>query len=125
MARALDADTVLIQELLAPPPVEDARRSLEFWTARRRSLPLYRRAARREAGEMADRWRERLAAAERARFQASWRGRALAALGVADLPRFGLLAPLVLRFAWRFAPPQLRVVALAALAIPLLVVMLL
>ena len=48
-----DADQLLIESMLAPPPLEDARNSLEFWQGRRKTLPLYRRAARREAKEMA------------------------------------------------------------------------
>jgi hypothetical protein len=42
----------------------EARRSLRYWEARRRELPWYRRTQRREAVEMADRWRDRLRAAE-------------------------------------------------------------
>ena len=59
MRAASDRDLVVIQEMLAPPPVEDARSSLEFWERRRRSLPLYRVSARREAKVMAGRWQVR------------------------------------------------------------------
>jgi hypothetical protein len=63
-----DADEFLLQEMLAPPPLEQARSSLEFWRLRRKVLPFYRRKERREADEMIHRWRARVAAAERARF---------------------------------------------------------
>src|SRR3954464_1740247 len=77
-----DPDLVLVQELLAPPPLEDARRSLEYWQRRRSSLRLYQRAARREAHEMALRWEARVRAAERIRFEATFFGRILAAVGL-------------------------------------------
>jgi hypothetical protein len=48
-----------------PPPLDEARSSLEYWRRRRAALPLYRRGARREADEMISRWQERVAAAER------------------------------------------------------------
>ena len=48
-----DPDHLLIERMLAPPPLEDARSSLDYWRRRRKSLPLYRRAARREAKEIA------------------------------------------------------------------------
>ena len=44
-----DADEFLVQEMLAPPPLEQARSSLEFWRRRRKVLPFYRRRERREA----------------------------------------------------------------------------
>src|ERR1043165_2438298 len=75
-------DLVLVDEMLSPPPLEDARRSLEYWQQRHRALPLYRRRARREAMEMARRWEERVRAAQQARFDASPVGRLLAALGI-------------------------------------------
>ena len=63
-----DADELLVQEMLAPLPLEQARSSLEFWRERRKVLPFHRRRERREADEMIHRWRARVAAAERARF---------------------------------------------------------
>lgn len=85
MRAARDPDLLLIEEMLAPPPLEDALSSLDFWQRRRRSLPLYRRAARREANEMAARWQERVHAAKRARFESSLVGRLLTALGISSL----------------------------------------
>jgi len=80
-----DPDLVLIERMLAPPALEDARTSLEYWQRRRKALPLYRRSARREAKEMAVRWQERVRAAERARFEASPVGRLLARLGISSI----------------------------------------
>jgi hypothetical protein len=80
-----DQDLVLIERMLAPPPLDDARSSLEFWQRRRKALPLYRRAARREAKEMVSRWQERVWAAELARFEASLAGRLLGRLGISSI----------------------------------------
>ena len=80
-----DPDQLLVEQMLAPPPLEDAQRSLEYWQARRKQLPLYRRSARREAKEMAVRWQERVHAAELARFEASTIGRLLAGLGISSI----------------------------------------
>ena len=62
-----DPDLLLVEEMLAPPSADDARSSLEYWERRRAALPVYRRAARREARDMAARWQDRLLAAEQAR----------------------------------------------------------
>ena len=43
-----DADELLVQEMLAPLPLEQARSSLEFWRERRKVLPFYRRGERRK-----------------------------------------------------------------------------
>ena len=80
-----DPDQLLVEQMLAPPPLEDAQRSLEYWQARRKQLPLYRRSARREAKEMTVRWQERVHAAELARFEASTIGRLLARLGISSI----------------------------------------
>ena len=80
-----DPDLVLIERMLAPPALEDARTSLEYWQRRRKALPLYRRSARREAKEMAVRWQERVRAAELARFEASPVGRLFARLGISSI----------------------------------------
>jgi hypothetical protein len=79
------SDAQLLERMLAPPPLDEARSSLDYWTRRRQTLPLYRRAARREAKEMAARWQERVYAAEQASFEASVFGRLLAALGLSGL----------------------------------------
>jgi hypothetical protein len=80
-----DADQLLIERMLAPPPLEDARSSLEYWHGRRKRLPLYRLAARREAKAMAVFWHERVRAAELARFEASVAGRLFARLGISSI----------------------------------------
>ena len=80
-----DPDLLLIERMLAPPPLDDARDSLAYWQTRRKSLPLYQRAARREAKEMAVRWQERVRAAELARFESSPIGRLLARLGISSI----------------------------------------
>lgn len=85
MPAELDPDLVLINRMLAPPPLEDARSSLDYWERRKKALPLYRRADRREAREMALRWQERVRAAELARFEASPIGRLLARLGISSM----------------------------------------
>jgi len=82
---AQDPDQVLVEQMLAPPPLEDAQASLEYWQARRKRLPLYQRSARREAKEMTVRWQERVRAAELARFEASPIGRLFAHLGISSI----------------------------------------
>jgi hypothetical protein len=108
-----DPDLVLVQSMLAPPPLEDARRSLEYWEQRQKKLPLYQRRARREAREMALRWEERVRAAERVRFEATVFGRILASLGLSGLwaqrVRFGKQRLLFL--AWVLTPRPLKLVA--------------
>jgi hypothetical protein len=97
-----DPDLLLIERMLAPPPLEDARRSLDYWRRRRKSLPLYRLAARREAKEMATRWEETVQQAELARFEASFLGRLLSSLGVSSLwlRRARMAEETVLWLAW-------------------------
>ena len=80
-----DPDQLLIEQMLAPPPLEDAQRSLEYWQARRKQLPFHRRSARREAKVMTVRWQERVRAAELARFEASPIGRLFARLGISSV----------------------------------------
>jgi hypothetical protein len=108
-----DPDLVLVESMLAPPPLEDARRSLEYWERRQKSLPLYQRRARREAREMARRWESRVQAAERVRFEATAFGRILAALGLSRLwtqrVRFGKQR--VFFVAWALTPRTLKLVA--------------
>jgi hypothetical protein len=110
-----DADELLIEEMLAPLPLEQARSSLEFWRRRREVLPFYRRQERREADEMIKRWRTRVAAAERARFGTGLFGhvRRLLALQPVSWPlgrKWALLA-----FAWSILPRRVALVAAAAL----------
>ena len=107
-----DPDLLLVEAMLAPPPLEEARRSLEYWERRRRELPVYRRAARREARELA----------ERVQFESSVLGRILNALGLSYV-RFvrptkrGLFA-----FAWMLVPRRIKVVALGLVATWLVVI---
>jgi hypothetical protein len=100
-----DADLLLLDEMLAPPPLEDARRSLEYWQQRRQALPIYRRQARREALEMAQRWETRVRAAQQARFDSSPIGRVLAAFGIR-------------LYAWRFTRGKRGLASLAWAAVP-------
>jgi hypothetical protein len=108
-----DPDLVLVESMLAPPPLEDARRSLEYWERRQKSLRLYQRRARREAREMALRWESRVRAAERVRFEATVAGRILAALGLLGLwtqrVRFGKQRLFFLALA--LTPRRLKLVA--------------
>ena len=108
-----DPDVVLIERMLAPPPLEDARSSLEYWRRRRKALPLYRRTARREAKEMASRWQERVRAAEWARFEASFAGRLLVRLGVSRLwlRRMQFAREAMVWLAWAVLMRKVRLVA--------------
>jgi hypothetical protein len=108
-----DPDLVLVQSMLAPPPLEDARRSLEYWERRQKSLPLYQRRARREAREMALRWQSRVRAAERLRFEATTFGRILAAFGLSGLSpqRVGFDKQRLFFVAWALTPRTLKLVA--------------
>ncbi len=119
MRASYDPDLVLVDELLAPPPLEDARRSLEFWRRRRRSLPLYKRSARREADAMVARWQQRVREAERARFDSTLLGWAL---GKVWPGRVMLDRRTVVGFAWRRTPYGLRLAAGSFVAMSLLMV---
>ena len=118
-----DPDLVLVEAMLAPPPLEDARRSLEYWQERRRRLPVYQRAARREAREMAVRWEGRVREAELLRFEVTVAGRILKAVGLSRL--YGRLLPLtkgrLLWLAWAVTPRRLKLVAGGLVAAWLLV----
>ena len=109
-----DADALLLEQMLAPLPLEQARSSLEFWRGRRKALPFYRRHERREADEMIHRWRARVVAAERARF-----GTGLFDQIRRRLAREPLLWPLgrkweLFAFAWSILPRRIAVIAAAA-----------
>jgi hypothetical protein len=80
-----DRDLMVIEEMLAPPPLDDARSSLEFWQRRHSKLPLYRFSARREAKTMVRRWHERVVDAELLRFERTLFGRVLKRFGVSRL----------------------------------------
>jgi len=108
-----DPDLVLVESMLAPPPLEDARSSLAYWQERRRRLPVYQRNARREAREMAARWEGRVREAELLRFESTVAGRILRAVGLSGL--YGRVLPLskgrLLWFAWAVTPRRLKLVA--------------
>lgn len=125
--RTADPDLNLIETMLAPPPLEDARSSLAYWQTRRKSLPLYRRAARREAKEMAVRWQERVRAAELARFEASPIGRLLARLGISSnwFQRARLASELLSWVVWAVVLRKVKLVLGSFAAIGILIVVLL
>jgi hypothetical protein len=110
-----EADELLIQEMLAPLPLEQARSSLEFWRERRKVLPFYRRTERREADEMIRRWRARVAAAEHARFGTGLFGQIRRRLAHEPLlwpfPRERAF----FAFLWSILPRRIALVAVASL----------
>jgi hypothetical protein len=116
--RRHDPDLVLAQEMLAPPPLEDARRSLEYWVRRQKSLRLYQRSARREAREMALRWEARVRAAERVRFDGTLLGRIVRTLGLSGLvaSRLPLRKGRLLVLAWALVPRRFKLVAYGVVA---------
>jgi len=108
-----DPDLLLVERMLAPPPLDDARRSLEYWRRRRKTLPVYKRRARREAREMALRWDERVRAAERLRFDSTVLGRILKAVGVSSFYRRNVPETKwrLVRLGWALVPRNLKLVA--------------
>jgi len=118
-----DQDLLLVETMLAPPPLEDARRSLEYWEGRHRALPVYQRRARREAREMAARWDERVRAAERVRFESSVVGRFAARLGLSSafVHRVRFTKGGLLFLTWALVPLRLKLVAGAVVAAWLIV----
>ena len=114
-------DDLLIETMLAPPPLEQARSSLEFWSRRRSGLPFYRLRDRREADEMIRRWRTRLAAAERARFGTGLLG-LIRRLLAREQRSWAVVwqEPALVALAWRLVPRQVALVAVTALAVALL-----
>jgi len=113
------SDDRLLEKMLAPPPLEQARDSLEFWSQRRSGLPFYRLSDRREADEMVRRWRTRLAAAERARFGTGLLGLIRRLLAREQRSWAVWQEPALVVLAWRLVPRQVAVVAIAALAVVL------
>jgi hypothetical protein len=118
-----DPDLLLVEVMTAPLPLEDARRSREYWERRHKGLPLYHRRARREAKEMTARWDERVRAAERVRFEASFAGRFLAWVGLSRVfeyrARFTKRGALLL--AWALVPRRFKLIAGGLVAAWLLV----
>jgi len=125
MAATKDPDLLLIERMLAPPPLEDARSSLEFWQRRRKNLPFYRRAARREAKEMTVRWQKTVREAERAQFEATPVGRLLAWLGISGywFERTHFARKAVVWVAWTLVFRKLKIVAGGIAAVGLLFVL--
>ena len=119
-----DPDLLLIEQMLAPPPLDEARRSLQYWRDRRRSLPLYRLAARRETKQMMASWQETVRAAEQARFEASWLGRLLTTIGVSSLwvQRARSARKVLLWFAWAFLTRKVKLVVAGVAAVGLILV---
>ena len=122
-----DPDLVLIEQMTAPPPLEDARNSLEYWERRRKALPIYRRAARREAKEMAGRRQQRVRAAELARFEASFAGRLLTRLGISSIwfQRVQVASELFSWVVWTMVLRKMKFVLGSFAAIAVLIVVLL
>jgi hypothetical protein len=122
-----DRDQVLIEQMLEPPPLEDARSSLEFWQRRRKALPIYRRAARREAKEMAVRWQERVRAAELARFEASLAGRLLTRVGISSIwfQRVQVASQLLSWVAWAVVLRKVKLVVTSFAVLGIVIVVLL
>lgn len=108
-----DPDLLLIQRMLAPPPLDDARSSLDYWRRRTKSLPLHRRAARREAKEMTTRWEVRVRAAEQARLESSPVGKLLVALGLPAgwLRRVRVRKQALVLLGWALVPLRLKLIA--------------
>jgi hypothetical protein len=108
-----DPDLLLVERMLAPPPLDDARRSLEYWRRRQKTLPVYKRRARQEAREMALRWNERVRAAERLQFDTTVLGRILKTVGLSSLYRRNVPNTKwrLVRLGWLLMPRNLKFVA--------------
>jgi hypothetical protein len=92
--------------------LEQARESLHYWEARGQTLPRHAVRRRREAREMAERWRERVAEAEREHY-----GRGL--LGAALLLATERRLPEPARHAGRVAARRATQVAVAVTVVVL------
>jgi hypothetical protein len=118
--KPFDADQLLIQQMRCPPPLEQARSSLEFWRQRRRALPVYRVMARREAAEMTRRWHAEVEAAAQLRYGTGLIGlvrRLLAGEPLAWKPGVG---PALVTLALRLVPRRVMIAVAAAAATCLL-----
>ena len=62
------ADTLRLPRAAAADELDEARELLAYWEQRARRLPRWALVRRREAREMAWRWRERVRAAEQVRY---------------------------------------------------------
>ena len=118
-----DPDELLIAAMLAPPPLEQAQSSLEFWRRRRARLPLYRRRARREADEMIERWKECVLEAERRRYGSGLLG-LVRRLLAGDSRSWTLTSSGLRAFVWELVPRRLLLLAGAVATLWLLMAML-
>ena len=120
-----DPDLVLVERMLAPPPLDDARRSLEYWRRRQKTLPVYKRRARQEAREMTLRWDERVREAERLQFDSTVLGRILKAVGVSSFYRRNVRITKwrLVTFGWALVPRNLKLVAGGLIAAWLIVLL--
>ena len=75
-------DDALLADLTAPPTVEEARDSRDYWQQRLGQLSLLKRTERREAQQMVAAWQRRLDEAERAQYGPGLLTMALDMLGV-------------------------------------------
>ncbi len=94
-----DSDDALLADLTAPPSLEDAQEAYDYWTRRGAELPRHKRRERKEAEQMAVRWKERLATARRERYGSGLLDQLLDALGIRwrpNLRRIKRLGVLVL-----------------------------
>jgi len=106
-----DPDLLLVEVMSAPPPLDDARRSLEYWERRHQALPLYQRR------------NERVRAAELARFESSVVGRLVAWLGLSSafVHRVRFTKSGVVVLAWALVPRRFKLIAAGVVAAWLLV----
>jgi hypothetical protein len=118
-----DPDEQLIAAMLAPPPLEQARSSLEFWRRRRSRLPFYARRARREADEMIGRWHECVLEAERRRYGTGVLG-LLRRLLAGDSPSWKPVGAGLAALVWALVPRRLVFLAGAVAMVWLLVIVL-
>lgn len=79
-------DDALLAEATAPHALQDARDAYLFWQHRVHALPVHKRAERKEAEQMAARWKARLAEAERERYGPGLVEQLLSVLGVRRAP---------------------------------------
>jgi len=77
-----DSDDALLTDLTAPPSLEDAQEAYDYWSKRQRELPRHKRNERKEAEQMAVRWKQRLAAARREKYGPGLLDQLLDTLGI-------------------------------------------
>jgi hypothetical protein len=109
-----DSDRMLLAAMTAPPPLDQARESLAYWTRRRASLPVYKRSARREADDMIRRCSERVAEAERRLYGTGLKG-LVRRLLAGDGPSWGSVRVGAIALVWALVPRRLMMLATAFL----------